>query len=104
MIMNIVVLLKVVPDIVEELAIAGDDTSLDTEFLRMIPSESDDHSVEQALLLKERHGGTVIVVALDAPEVDDALFRTLACGASQAIKIQGAPGTLRHYSGGRDLR
>ena len=89
--MNIVVLLKVVPDVVEELEIAGDGKALDTEVLRMIPSEPDDHSVEQALLLKERHGGTVTVAALDAPDVDDALYHALACGADRVLKIQGAP-------------
>ena len=40
----------------------------------MIVSESDDHALEEALLLKERYGGKVTVLALDAPEVDDVLF------------------------------
>ena len=70
--MHILVLLKMVPDVVEDLEIAPDGKALDLEYLRMILSESDDHALEQALLLKERHGGKVTVLALDAPEVDDA--------------------------------
>lgn len=85
--MNIVVLLKVVPDVVEELEIAPGGAALDTEYLRMVPSESDDHALEQALILKEKHGGSVTVVALEARDVDDALYHTLARGADRAIKI-----------------
>jgi len=88
--MNIVVLLRMVPDVVEELEVAPDGKSLDTEFLRMIVSESDDHALEEALILKERYGGKVSVVALEAPEVDDALFSALAKGADRAVKVTGA--------------
>ena len=52
--MNILVLLKMVPDIVEELEIAPDGKSLDLEAIRPIVSERDDHALEQALLLKEQ--------------------------------------------------
>ena len=55
----------------------------------MILSESDGHAVEEALLLKERHGGTVTALALDAPEMDDALFTALAKGVDRAVKITG---------------
>lgn len=85
--MNLYVLLKMVPDTVEELNVAADGKSLDSEFLRFKLSEPDDHALEQALLLKERHGGRVTVVALDAPEVDDVLFTALAKGADRAVKI-----------------
>ena len=92
--MNILVLLKMVPDVVEELEVAGDGKSLDTSFLRTIINERDDHALEQALLLKERHGGKVTVLALDAPDIDDMLFATLAKGADRAVKITDAPERL----------
>ena len=76
-----------VPDTVEELNVAADGKSLDTEFLRFKLSDPDDHALEQALMLKEKHGGKVTVVALDAPEVDDVLFTALAKGADRAVKI-----------------
>ena len=90
--MNIVVLMKMVPDVVEELAIASGGQSLDMDAVRLILSESDDHALEQALLMKERHGGKVTVLALDAPEVDDTLFTALAKGADQAMKLVDGDG------------
>ncbi len=92
--MHILVLLRMVPDVVEELELAADGKSLEQDALRMILSESDGHAVEEALLLKERHGGTVTVLALDAPEVDDALFTALAKGVDRAVKITGLPPSL----------
>jgi len=86
---NIVVVLRMVPDVVEELEIAPDGKSLDLEFGRMVLSESDDHALEQALLIKERMGGTVTAVALEAPEVDEVLFSALAKGADRTLKITG---------------
>jgi electron transfer flavoprotein beta subunit len=87
--MRIVVLMRMVPDVVEELEVAPDGVSLDTEFMRMIVNERDDHALEQALLLKERHEGAVVVLAVDAPEVDDVLFTALAKGADRALKVTG---------------
>ena len=94
--MDILVVLKMVPDIVEELTLAADGRGLDRDQVRMILNESDDQALEEALLLKERHGGKVTVLALDAPELDDALFAALAKGADRAVKVAGAgdgPGT-----------
>jgi electron transfer flavoprotein beta subunit len=85
--MKIVVLLKMVPDVVEELEVADDGKSLNADFLRMILSERDSHALEEGLLLKERHGGTLTVVAPDAPEVDNELFTALAKGADRAVKV-----------------
>lgn len=87
--MKILVLLKMVPDVVEELGVGPDGKSLDLEFLRMIVNERDAHALEAALLLKEKHSGQVTVVAPEAPEVDDTLFTALAKGADRAVKITG---------------
>ncbi|MBI4874288.1 MAG: electron transfer flavoprotein subunit beta/FixA family protein [Acidobacteria bacterium] len=85
--MNLLVLLKMAPDVVEELEIAPGGQGLDPDALRMALSESDDHALETALLIKERCGGTVTVLAVDAPEVDDALYTALAKGADRAVKL-----------------
>ena len=52
--MNIVVLIKMVPDLVEELTIDESGTSLERDWLRLIINEFDDHALEQAILLKEQ--------------------------------------------------
>jgi electron transfer flavoprotein beta subunit len=85
--MNIVVLMKMVPDIVEELEIAPDGKSLDLEAVRPIVSERDDHALEQALLLKERCGGSVTALAIESRDVDEVLFTALAKGADRAVKV-----------------
>jgi len=87
--MNILVVLRMVPDVVEELEIAPEGKSLDFDVMRMVVSESDDHALEEALLLKERHSGQVTVIAPDAAEVNDALFTALAKGADRAVKLTG---------------
>ena len=87
--MNILVLLKMVPDVVEELEIAPGGKALDAGLLRMILSESDDHALEEALLLKERHGGRITAVALDASEMDNSLYAALAKGVDRAVSITG---------------
>ncbi len=93
--MNLWVVLKMVPDIVEELEVAPDGKSLNPEFLRMILNETDNHALEQALLLKERNGGTLTVLALEAPDVDEALFTAAAKGADRVVKIPGDFAALR---------
>ena len=87
--MDIVVPIKFVPDLVEEMEIGESGKALDRTFMRLIPSEQDDHALEQALLLKERHGGTVTAVALDTGDVDETLFTAIAKGADRVIKILG---------------
>lgn len=87
--MNIVVPVKLVPDLVEELTIDASGTHLDTAWLRRILSEFDDHAIEQAILLKERSGGSVTVIAPDVEGADDALFGAAAKGADRLIKLSG---------------
>jgi electron transfer flavoprotein beta subunit len=87
--MDIVVLIKFVPDLVEELEIDASGVRLDRTFMRLIPSEQDEHALEQALLLKERHGGTVTVVTLDTGDVDETLFTAKAKGADRVVKTLG---------------
>ncbi len=87
--MKILVLMKMVPDIVEELEVAADGKSLDLEAARPIVSESDDHALEQALLLKDRLGATVVALGVESPDLDDVLFTALAKGADRAVKVTG---------------
>ena len=62
---HIVVTAKMVPDLVEELEIDENGAALDMTWLRLIINEFDDHAIEQAIILKEKLGGTVTVIAPD---------------------------------------
>lgn len=85
--MNIVVIVKMVADTVEELDIDETNKNLDDEYLRLIPAEQDEHALEEALILKEKVGGSVTVLTLDAPGCEDCLFSALAKGATKVIKV-----------------
>ena len=88
--MNIVVPVRLVPDLVEELEIDESGTALDTTWLRLIINEFDDHAIEQAILLKEGSGGQVMIVAPDTEGIDDLLYAAAAKGADRLIKLAGA--------------
>lgn len=87
--MRIVVPIKMVPDLVEELELNDDGTDVEREFLKFVVSEWDDQALEEALLVKEATGGEVVVVALDDPDVDMTLYTALAKGADKAVKLTG---------------
>lgn len=87
--MNIVVLAKLVPDLVEELEINDEGIGLDMTWLRLIINELDDHAIEQAILLKEKSPAHVTILAPDIEGVDDILFSAAAKGADRLIKILG---------------
>lgn len=87
--MDIVVTVKMVPDLVEELEVNAEGTDLDRSVVKLRLNEFDEHALEQALLLKDRHGARVTVVALDSGDVDEPLFTCLAKGADRAVKVTG---------------
>jgi electron transfer flavoprotein beta subunit len=68
--MRIVVPMKQVPDLVEELELNSDENDVDREFLKFVLSEWDDQALEEALLVKEATGGEVVVVGLGDGWVD----------------------------------
>lgn len=96
--MNIVALVKLAPDLVEEITVDANGTSLDTAYLRLIINESDDHALEQSILLKERGQAAVSVVAPDMEGMDDVLYAAAAKGVDKLIKLSGefADGVNNH--------
>ena len=84
---NIVVIARLVPDLVEELEIAPSGTALDLAWLRLIINESDNHAIEQAIIIKEKIGATVTIISPEAEGVEDMLFTTAAKGADRLIKL-----------------
>ncbi len=87
--MRIAVLVKQVPDLVEELELAPSGTDVDREFLSFALNEFDDQALEEALCLKDAGAAEVVVVALDEPDVDQCLYTALAKGADRAVKLTG---------------
>ncbi len=96
--MNIIVPIKQVPDLVEELEINADGTDLDREWLKMKLNEFDDHALEEALLMKDESGANVTAIALDGDDIDKALYAAAAKGADRLVKVTGATGNSTHQA------
>ncbi len=89
--MNIIVPVKQVPDLVEELEINGQGTDLERDMLKYKMNEWDESALEEALQLKELHGGTVTVLTVVAGDVDvdEMLSTCVAKGADRVARIVG---------------
>jgi electron transfer flavoprotein beta subunit len=86
--MNIIVCVKTVPN--PALPVEFDvnqGTFIDDEW-NYILNPHGEVSLEQAISLKEKHGGTVTVVSLDTNCGDESLKKCLALGADTAIRIE----------------
>lgn len=93
--MDIAVLLRAVPDPVEELELNDDGTDLDRDYLGYVLNEFDDHALEEALLLKDDTGGTVTAYAIGtSDEVEQILYTAIAKGADSALKLGDDLGVL----------
>lgn len=85
--MKILVPVQFVPDLVEELVIDASGDRLDPYSIRWKLNEFDEHAVEQAILLKEKYGGQVTVLAPDFEGGEDALYGAAAKGADRLVKL-----------------
>jgi electron transfer flavoprotein beta subunit len=85
--MHIAVVLKQVPDLVEELEIDSSGKDIDRSFVKMKLNEFDDHALEQAVLIKESGGARVTAVAVSADGIDQVLYAAKARGADAAVKV-----------------
>lgn len=85
--MHILVVMRLIPDLVDEIALTEDGKGIDREWIDLKLNEFDDHALEEALLLKEAGGGSVTAVALDGEGVNRMLQTAIARGADRVAKI-----------------
>ncbi len=84
--MNIVVCVKQVPEITE-VKIDPKTKTLVREGVPSILNPFDEFAVEEALKIREKHGGEVVVVTMGPPQAKEALLKCLAMGADRAIHL-----------------
>lgn len=101
--MNIIVPIKQVPDLVEELEIAASGKALNREWLKFKINEFDDHALEEALCIKEAQGATVTVIALDGEDIDKVLFAAAAKEADKLVKVTGVGETPSSHEAAKAL-
>ena len=87
--MRVVVPVKLVPDLVEDLVIDESGVTLDAMEISLCLNEFDDHAIEQAILLKEGDGSRVTVVAPGVEKADSVLFNAAAKGADCLVRVAG---------------
>lgn len=86
--MDIIVCIKRVPDVSEvEVRIDSAGTGIKDDDLVYGLNEWDRFAVEEALQLKERHGGKVTVITVGDDDSEEVLRRALAMGADAAIRL-----------------
>src|SRR5699024_7747011 len=93
---------KQVPDTYSERRLADADHTLDRESADAVLDEINERAVEQALQLKEAHGGAVTAVCMGPERATDAIRKALSMGADQAVHLSDealhgtdAPATAR---------
>jgi len=85
--MDIVVLVKQVPDTESLVQIAADGVSIRKEDIKWVMNPYDELAVEEALRIKEAKGGTVTVVSVGAPKAQETIRTALAMGADKGILV-----------------
>jgi electron transfer flavoprotein beta subunit len=86
--MKIIVAIKQVPERDAQVAIAADGKWIDEDDLSYTINEPDAYALEEALQLKEKHGGEVVVLSLGPERVTSTLREALAKGADRAIHVE----------------
>ena len=86
--MNIIVFIKQVPD-ATDVRIDPRTHTLMREGVRSVVNPFDLFAIEEALKLREAHGGRVVVVSMGPPQAIRALREAIAMGADDAALISG---------------
>src|SRR5260370_41521060 len=85
--MKILVAIKQVPERDAQIHVAADGKWIDEGDLSYTINEPDAYALEEALQLKEKHGGEVVVVCAGPERGTSTLRGALANGAGGAIHI-----------------
>jgi len=84
--MNIIVCIKQVPD-TTDVKINPQTNTLIRDGVRSIINPFDTHAIEEALRLREKHGGKVFAITMGPPQARYALEEALAMGADDAVLL-----------------
>jgi electron transfer flavoprotein beta subunit len=86
---DIVVLLKQVPDTETAIQIGGDEKTIKTDDIKWIINPYDEYAVEEALRIKESQGGgTVTILTVGQDRAVESIRTALAMGADQGVLVE----------------
>ena len=86
--MKIIVAIKQVPERDARIRIDAEAKWIDLRDVEFMMNESDAYALEEALQLKEAHGGEVVVLSAGPERVGKTIREALAKGADRAIHIE----------------
>jgi len=84
--MNIIVCIKQVPD-TTEVRINPETNTLVREGVESIINPFDLYAIEEGVRLKEKYGGSVTVISMGPPQVENALREAISLGVDEAIHL-----------------
>ncbi|MCI0497812.1 MAG: electron transfer flavoprotein subunit beta/FixA family protein [Thermoplasmata archaeon] len=84
--MEMIVCIKQVPD-TNDVRIDEKKGTLIREGVPSIINPDDRHAIEEALRIREAHGGRITVLSMGPPQADDALREALAMGVDEAVLL-----------------
>jgi electron transfer flavoprotein beta subunit len=85
--MNIVVLVKQVPDTAAERRLDPADNTLDRASGDAVINEVDEYAIEEGLLLKEAHAGEVTILTVGPERATESIRKALSMGADKAVHV-----------------
>ena len=85
--MNIVVLVKQVPDTWSERTLKPGDSTLDRQSADAVINELDEYAIEEGLRLAEAHGGEVTILSMGPQRAAESIRKALSMGADKAIHL-----------------
>src|SRR5919107_2634482 len=85
--MNIVVLVKQVPDSGSERKLDPSDNTVARATADNVINEMDEYAIEEALTVKEAHGGEVTILTVGPDTATDAIRKALSMGADKAVHV-----------------
>jgi len=84
---HIVACVKQVPDSETLIRVKPDGSGIEEDGIKWVMNPYDEFGVEEALRLKEKHGGDVTVISVGPARVVDTIRTALAMGAEKGIHI-----------------
>ncbi|MGA3488252.1 electron transfer flavoprotein subunit beta/FixA family protein [Micromonosporaceae bacterium DT55] len=85
--MNIVVLVKQVPDSGADRNLRSDDNTVDRGSANNVINEMDEYAIEEALKIKEAHGGEVTILTMGPEKATESIRKALSMGPDKAVHV-----------------
>ncbi|HZN18507.1 MAG TPA: electron transfer flavoprotein subunit beta/FixA family protein [Micromonosporaceae bacterium] len=85
--MKTVVLVKQVPDSTAERSLRTDDNTVDRASANNVINEMDEYAIEEALRIREAHGGEVTILTMGPAKAADSIRKALSMGPDDAVHV-----------------